>query len=136
MSTQNDPTTPARNVLGQPLVPCSFNPLTGYFRDGCCKTDETDHGTHVVCAVMTDSFLEFSKARGNDLSTPRPQWRFPGLHAGDAWCLCAMRWQEAFAAGCAPRVKLESTHMAALQVVTLGDLERLAWVDAHASSTG
>ncbi len=128
-------TPPARNVLGQPLVPCSFDPLTGYFRDGCCKTDETDHGTHVVCAVMTDAFLKFSLSKGNDLVTPRPQRRFPGLRAGDAWCLCALRWQEAFDAGCAPPVKLESTHMAALQVVALGDLERLAW-DADASSPG
>lgn len=126
--------TPARNVLGQPLVPCSFDPLTGYFRDGCCKTDESDHGTHVVCAVMTDAFLQFSLSKGNDLITPRPQWRFPGLRAGDAWCLCALRWQEAFDAGCAPQVKLESTHQKALSLLALDDLRRLAWLGDDADS--
>jgi uncharacterized protein len=124
---------PARNVLGQPLTACSFDPLTGYFRDGCCKTDETDHGTHVVCAVMTDAFLQFSLQRGNDLVTPRPQWQFPGLRQGDAWCLCALRWQEAFEAGVAPPVKLESTHAKALQVLALADLQALAWLPDDAS---
>ncbi|MFT5590154.1 MAG: hypothetical protein ACI9ZF_002338 [Bradyrhizobium sp.] len=117
---------PARNVLGEPLVPCSFDPLTGYFRDGCCKTNDEDVGTHVICAVMTAEFLAFSKARGNDLSTPHPQWRFPGLKPGDQWCLCALRWKEAFEAGAAPLVVLESTHSKALQVVTLDELERFA----------
>ncbi|MFT5534330.1 MAG: hypothetical protein ACI8WM_001181 [Burkholderiaceae bacterium] len=119
---------PARNVLGEPLVPCSFDPLTGYFRDGCCKTNDEDAGTHVICAVMTAEFLAFSKARGNDLSTPQPQWRFPGLKPGDQWCLCALRWKEAFVAGTAPLVVLESTHSKALQVVTFDELERFAFI--------
>jgi uncharacterized protein (DUF2237 family) len=121
-------TEPARNVLGEPLVPCSFDPLTGYFRDGCCKTNDEDVGTHVICAVMTAEFLAFSKARGNDLSTPQPQWRFPGLKPGDQWCLCALRWKEAFAAGAAPLVVLESTHSKALQIVTFDELERFAYL--------
>jgi uncharacterized protein len=115
-----------RNVYGQPLVPCSFDPLTGFFRDGCCRTDDDDHGTHVVCAVVTDEFLAFSSARGNDLVTPRPQWRFPGLKAGDSWCLCATRWQEAHEAGVAPPVKLESTHLKVLEFVPLSVLEAYA----------
>src|ERR1700694_5433721 len=93
---------PARNVFGEPLVPCSLNPLTGFFRDGCCKTTMDDVGTHVVCAIMTADFLEFSLIRGNDLSTPMPEWGFPGLKAGDQWCLCALRWKEAFLGGMAP----------------------------------
>jgi uncharacterized protein (DUF2237 family) len=112
----------ARNVLGEPIVACSFEPLTGFYRDGCCKTGPEDIGRHLVCAVMTDEFLDFSKQCGNDLSTPRPQWNFPGLVEGDQWCLCVDRWKEAFMAGMAPKVKLESTHMSALQVV---DLETL-----------
>ena len=120
---------PARNVLGEPLVPCSFDPLTGYFRDGCCKTNDEDIGTHVICAVVTAEFLAFSKARGNDLSTPQPQWRFPGLKPGDQWCLCALRWKEAFEAGAAPLVVLESTHSKALQIVTFDELERFAHID-------
>ncbi len=113
----------ARNVLGEPLVACSFEPLTGFYRDGCCKTGPEDVGSHLVCAIMTDDFLEFSKQAGNDLSTPRPQWRFPGLVAGDQWCLCVQRWKEAFYAGCAPKIKLESTHINALQVVELDILK-------------
>jgi uncharacterized protein len=109
----------ARNVFGQPLVPCSFDPLTGFFRDGCCKTNAQDHGTHVVCAIVTEKFLAFSQSVGNDLSTPRPEWQFPGLEPGDAWCLCVTRWVEALKAGCAPRVKLESTHIKALEYVSL-----------------
>jgi len=116
----------ARNVLGEPLVACSFEPLTGFYRDGCCKTGPEDVGSHLVCAIMTDDFLEFSKRVGNDLSTPRPQWRFPGLVAGDQWCLCILRWKEAFYAGCAPQVKLESTHINALQVVELDILKLYA----------
>ena len=112
------------NVLGQPLVPCSYDPLTGYFRDGCCKTDATDTGSHLICARVTDAFLTFSKARGNDLSTPRPDYRFVGLQAGDRWCLCATRWAEALAAGVAPPVVLESTHAGALRFVTLEQLEK------------
>jgi uncharacterized protein (DUF2237 family) len=113
----------ARNVLGQPLVACSFEPLTGFYRDGCCKTGPEDVGKHLVCAIMTEEFLEFSRSCGNDLSTPRPQWLFPGLVAGDQWCLCVDRWKEAFQAGVAPKVKLESTHINALQVVDLEVLQ-------------
>ena len=116
----------ARNVLGTPLVPCSYDPLTGFFRDGCCKTDAHDHGSHVVCARVTSEFLAFSLARGNDLVTPRPQWRFAGLRPGDRWCLCVSRWNEALAAGCAPPVVLEATHHEALTVVRLADLQRHA----------
>ena len=112
------------NVLGKPLVPCSYDPLTGYFRDGCCKTDETDTGSHLICARVTDAFLTFSKARGNDLSTPRPDYRFKGLKAGDRWCLCATRWAEAYAEGVAPPVVLEATHAGALRFVTLEQLEK------------
>jgi hypothetical protein len=116
----------ARNVLGEPLVACSFEPLTGFYRDGCCKTGPEDTGSHLVCAIMTDDFLVFSKQAGNDLSTPRPQWRFPGLVAGDQWCLCIQRWKEAFYSGCAPQIKLESTHINALQVVELDILKLYA----------
>ncbi len=112
------------NVLGKPLVPCSYDPLTGYFRDGCCKTDETDTGSHLICARVTDGFLIFSKQRGNDLTSPRPEYRFKGLQAGDRWCLCATRWAEALAAGVAPPVVLESTHASALRFVTLAQLEK------------
>jgi uncharacterized protein len=105
---------PARNVFGEPLVPCSFDPVTGFFRDGCCKTNTEDIGTHVVCAIMTEEFLEYSRARGNDLSTPVPEWGFPGLKPGDQWCLCALRWNEAYLADMAPFVVLESTNYSAL----------------------
>ena len=115
------------NVLGTPLVPCSYDPLTGYFRDGCCETDETDAGSHLVCARMTQAFLDFSVARGNDLVTPKPQWRFAGLKAGDRWCLCVNRWKEALAAGVAPPVILEGTHAYALKVVSLEALESHAF---------
>ncbi len=115
------------NVLGTPLVPCSYDPLTGYFRDGCCETDETDAGSHLVCARMTQAFLDFSVARGNDLVTPKPQWRFAGLKAGDRWCLCVNRWNEALAAGVAPPVILECTHAYALKVVSLQALESHAF---------
>ncbi len=127
-----DEKEPARNVLGQPLVACSLAPLTGFFRDGCCSTGPSDAGRHVVCAVMTEDFLNFSKARGNDLSTPRPEYRFPGLRPGDRWCLCALRWKEAFEASKAPKVILEATHEAALRYVTLDDLLRHAAVRAEA----
>lgn len=112
----------ALNVLGTALRPCSFDPLTGFYRDGCCNTDIEDHGTHVICAVMTDEFLQFSKMRGNDLSTARPEYGFAGLQAGDHWCLCALRWREAFSAGLAPEVVLESTHAKALDVVSIEQL--------------
>lgn len=100
----------ARNVLGGELELCSADPLTGFMRDGCCNTGTGDEGVHTVCAVMTDEFLAFSASRGNDLSTPHPEWGFPGLRAGDRWCLCAPRWQEALEAGQAPRVVLAATH--------------------------
>lgn len=114
------------NVLHTELIPCSYAPLTGFFRDGCCQTGATDHGTHVVCARMTQAFLDFSLAQGNDLVTPRPEWRFSGLKAGDRWCLCVNRWKEALHAGVAPPVVLESTHVRALASVSIGDLKRHA----------
>ena len=120
----------AKNVLGTPLRACSYDPLTGYLRDGCCHTREDDTGSHVICARVTAEFLAFSKARGNDLVTPRPQWRFPGLKPGDRWCLCALRWKEALDMGCAPPVVLESCHERALDYVSLDDLKAHAWVKA------
>jgi len=123
--------TGAVNVLGGALAPCSFEPLTGFFRDGCCHTDPEDLGLHVVCVVVSADFLEFSRARGNDLSTPRPEYRFPGLRPGDRWCLCALRWLEALQAGMAPEVVLEATHLNALGVVSLDQLKAFA-VDAPA----
>ena len=117
----------ARNVLGTELVACSYDPLTGYFRDGCCHTDMHDLGSHVVCAIVTDEFLEFSRSRGNDLSTPRPEYRFAGLEDGDRWCLCALRWKEALAAGVAPTVVLECTHARALEFVGLEQLQEYAF---------
>lgn len=111
------------NVLGTPLVPCSYDPLTGYFRDGCCNTDENDQGSHVVCAKVTQAFLDFSLQQGNDLVTPRPEHRFRVLKAGDRWCLCALRWKQAYMAGVAPKVVLESTHKRALDFVTLEQLK-------------
>jgi uncharacterized protein (DUF2237 family) len=116
----------ALNVLGSALVPCSYDPLTGFYRDGCCKTDEHDAGSHVICAKVTQEFLDFSVAVGNDLSTPRPEYRFSGLKAGDRWCLCARRWQQAHEAGVAPPVVLESTHARALDFVTLAQLQTCA----------
>jgi uncharacterized protein (DUF2237 family) len=104
------------NVLGEPLEPCSTAPMTGFFRNGCCDTAEQDRGSHTVCAVMTAEFLDFSRRRGNDLSTPRPEFGFAGLKPGDRWCLCAARWREAWEAGCAPRVKLTATHRRAAEV--------------------
>ena len=117
---------PQKNVFGEPLVPCSESPLTGFFRDGCCNTGPQDIGSHTVCVVMTDAFLAFSKVAGNDLSTPMPEHAFPGLKAGDRWCLCAARWQQAFEAGMAPRVVLAATHERALEIVALKDLKRFA----------
>ena len=121
-------TTEALNVLGDALLPCSYDPLTGYFRDGCCNTREDDTGSHVICARMTDDFLRFSLSRGNDLITPQPQWRFAGLRAGDRWCLCALRWKEAYEAGVAPPVILESTHLRALDYVSLEALQQNALI--------
>jgi uncharacterized protein len=116
----------ARNVLGEPLDLCSNKPMTGFFRDGCCDTSQEDFGSHTVCAVMSAEFLQFSKSRGNDLSTPVPEFEFPGLKPGDRWCLCAPRWQEAFEAGQAPRVVLRATHEGALSYCSLADLKRFA----------
>ncbi len=120
------PRAEQRNVLGQRLSDCSLRPLTGFFRSGCCETDASDRGAHVVCVQVTAEFLAFSKQRGNDLSTPVPEFDFPGLQPGDRWCLCAARWREAFEAGRAPRVVLAATHEATLELVELGDLKRYA----------
>lgn len=115
-----------RNVFGEPLGSCSERPLTGFYRSGCCHTGPEDLGLHTVCVEVTAEFLAFSKAAGNDLSTPRPEFGFPGLEPGDRWCLCAARWREAFEAGRAPRVILAATHEATLELVELGDLKRYA----------
>lgn len=115
-------TTPL-NVLGTELLACSFAPLTGFLRDGCCHTDARDVGTHVICARMTAPFLAFSRDQGNDLSTPRPEHRFRGLQPGDRWCLCALRWKQALEAGVAPGVVLSCTHQKALQYVSLAQLQ-------------
>ena len=118
---------PSVNVLGGTLLPCSLNPVTGFFRDGCCNTGAEDVGLHTVCVVATAEFLAFSKADGNDLSTPMPQYGFAGLVPGDRWCLCASRWKDAFDAGAAPQVVLEATHAATLRVVALADLKKHAF---------
>ena len=114
------------NIFGDKIEACCHDPVTGYFRDGFCNTDEHDFGSHVVCAEITEDFLIFSKAMGNDLSTPRPEFNFPGLKEGDRWCLCALRWKEAYDAGVAPRVYLESCHLNALSYVTKDQLEEFA----------
>ncbi len=110
------------NVIGGDLEPCSLDPLTGYHRDGTCRTGSDDVGVHVVCAVMTAEFLDFTLSQGNDLITPQPHWMFPGLKAGDRWCVVAARWQEALEAGLAPPVVLEATHVSALEFVSVSDL--------------
>jgi hypothetical protein len=115
------------NVLGEPLEPCGFAPLTGFWRDGSCRTGGEDVGVHAVCAVMTEEFLAFSLRAGNDLSTPRPDWGFPGLRPGDRWCVCAARWLEAHRAGCTPPVVLGATHARALDVVSIELLT--AWAE-------
>lgn len=120
---------PAKNVLGTDLVACGTDPMTGFFRDGCCNTSAMDRGMHTVCARVTADFLRFSKAAGNDLSTPRPEFSFPGLKPGDRWCLCAARWAEAFEAGMAPKVVLEATHEATLSVVSLDALKAHAFAN-------
>lgn len=117
----------ARNVLGGTLIACSAAPMTGWLRDGCCNTDANDNGSHVVCAEVTAEFLMFSAAIGNDLTTPRPEYGFPGLVPGNRWCLCAARWEQARVAGFAPEVVLAATHMKALDTIALGHLQ------AHAS---
>ena len=114
------------NIFGDEIEACCYDPMTGYYRDGFCNTDEHDHGSHVVCAVMTDDFLEFSKSKGNDLTTPRPEFNFPGLKEGDRWCLCALRWKEAYDAGVAPKVFLESCHLNSLNFVTKEQLAEYA----------
>jgi len=118
-----------KNVLGTELQSCCENPLTGFYRDGLCRTGLQDRGLHIVCAKMTAEFLEFSKEAGNDLSTPVPEYQFPGLEPGDLWCLCMLRWKEALEAGYAPQVMLEATHMSAIEFVSLDDLK------AHAIET-
>lgn len=114
------------NVLGTPLEECSTRPVTGFFRDGSCNTSKQDVGSHTVCAIMTQEFLEFSRSRGNDLITPLPEYGFPGLKPGDQWCLCAARWREALQAGKAPRVRILATHQDCLRIVELDDLKRHA----------
>ena len=116
------------NVLGGRLLTCSTQPLTGYFRDGCCHTGPQDAGSHTVCAIMTDKFLAYSQMAGNDLSTPRPEFDFSGLNSGDRWCLCAARWEQARQAGAAPKVVLEATNRASLAILNLDDLK------AHAAN--
>lgn len=120
----------ARNVLGGELLPCSYDPLTGWYRDGCCHTDGNDQGSHVICAKVTVAFLNHQMEKGNDLITPRPEYRFPGLKPGDRWCVCALRWLEAQRAGFAPPVVLECTNERALRHVPL------ALLQAHALTTG
>jgi uncharacterized protein (DUF2237 family) len=117
---------PALNVFGAPLAPCSSDPVTGFYRNGCCDTGPEDTASHTVCAIMTAEFLAFSRAAGNDLSTPRPEFDFSGLRPGDRWCLCAPRWQQAFLAGSAPAVVLAATHQGALEYCALDDLTRHA----------
>jgi uncharacterized protein (DUF2237 family) len=125
-SSGGDRRRASRNVFGEPLEACATNPMTGFYRDGCCNTGSEDVGSHTVCIVATAEFLAFSKSRGNDLSTPLPNHGFPGLKPGDRWCLCAPRWQEAFEAGEAPRVVLRATHEGALSYCSLADLKRAA----------
>lgn len=112
----------AKNILGGKLQVCSTAPMTGFYRDGCCHTGPDDTGRHVVCAIVTEAFLQFSRSKGNDLITPQPAYRFPGLKAGDRWCLCALRWKEAWQAGCAPLIIAEATHEKALDYIPLEHL--------------
>ncbi|QDV23755.1 DUF2237 family protein [Aureliella helgolandensis] len=120
----------AKNVLGTDLETCSSEPMTGFFRDGCCNTGAEDSGMHTVCVEVTDDFLRFSKLRGNDLSTPIPQFEFPGLKEGDRWCLCLLRWREAYEAGMAPLVNLRATHISALEFFDLELLQEYATGDS------
>lgn len=114
----------AKNILGEELQPCCTDPMAGFFRDGFCNTNQSDQGSHVICAVVTDEFLAYTKTLGNDLSTPNPAYQFPGLKDGDGWCLCALRWKQAYEAGVAPRVKVKSTHQRALDYVDREILEQ------------
>ena len=116
----------AKNIFGEALVPCGMDPITGFYRDGCCDTGPEDRGSHTVCVAVTDEFLAYTKSVGNDLSTPLPAHGFPGLKAGDRWCLCASRWLQAYEAGNAPRVFVQSTHQAALRLISLQVLTSLA----------
>ena len=120
----------AKNVLGSALEPCSFEPLTGFFRDGCCNTGPMDHGTHTVCVTVTSDFLQYSFSRGNDQITPRPEFSFPGLKPGDKWCLCASRWEEARQMDVAPPVHLDATHSKTLALVELAHLKAHAAQEA------
>ena len=122
----NNGTLGPKNVIGKTLESCGTSPMTGFTRNGCCETGPDDLGSHTVCAVVTSEFLDYTRARGNDLSTPRPEYDFPGLQPGDRWCLCSSRWQEALEAGVAPPVVLEATHERALDAVELADLKRHA----------
>ncbi|MFO0467930.1 MAG: DUF2237 family protein [Bacteroidota bacterium] len=117
----------SKNVFGEDLMLCSSSPMTGYYRNGCCETGEDDRGTHTVCAVMTEEFLTFSKSKGNDLSTPRPEWNFPGLKPGDKWCLCTSRWMEAYRENVAPMVFLEATNEKTLDYIALEELVKFAF---------
>lgn len=112
----------SKNVFGEPLIECSSDPLTGFYRNGCCDSGPEDRGRHMVCAVMTEEFLQFSKSRGNDLTTPIPRFNFPGLEPGDRWCLCVLRWLEAYKEGAAPNIILEATNELALEVVEMEQL--------------
>ena len=114
----------AKNILGTELQSCCTEPMTGFFRNGYCNTNQMDQGTHVVCAIVTDEFLDFTRSRGNDLSTPRPEFQFPGLKSGDGWCLCALRWKEAYEAGVAPPLKPKATHEKALKFIPKEELEK------------
>jgi hypothetical protein len=125
MSLQEEPEQ-QRNVFGESIETCSIRPMTGFYRSGCCHTGEDDAGMHTICILVTAEFLAFSKMRGNDLSTPMPEFGFPGLQPGDRWCLCAERWKEALEAGMAPRVVLQATHENTLEVVSIEDLKRYA----------
>ncbi|TVR83908.1 MAG: DUF2237 domain-containing protein [Chitinophagaceae bacterium] len=116
-----------KNIFGEKLISCCKNPLTGFYRDGYCRTDDSDLGTHAVCAIVTKEFLDYSFNKGNDLITPRPEFDFPGLKAGDKWCLCAIRWKEAFEDGCAPKVILEATSEEALKIIEMKDLITYAY---------
>ena len=118
-----------KNILGTELISCSFDPLTGYFRNGYCQTDERDRGSHVVASVMSEEFLKFTKSVGNDLSTPNPIYNFPGLKLGDRWCLCALRWKEAYNMGSAPFVILEATHEKALDYIELSALLEMRYIE-------
>ena len=114
------------NIFNEPLEACSFDPVTGFFRSGCCETSELDTGSHTVCAIMTEEFLTFSKSKGNDLSTPVPAFDFPGLNSGDRWCLCAARWLEAYEAGSAPSIIAKATHIRALEIIPMEVIKEFA----------